>query len=96
MLTLEDCIALSDLTEDEIDAIAEHEHIPEMAAIELGSYLIHRPDGTKVIRQIIIEDIVAAQARGKYAHSAWLKMVLRRFVKRYRGSLADVADAGGA
>jgi hypothetical protein len=48
MLTIEDCIALSDLTEEEIDAIAEHEHIPEMLAIELGSYLVHLPDGKTV------------------------------------------------
>jgi len=30
MLTLQDCIELSELTEEEILAIAEHEHIPEM------------------------------------------------------------------
>ena len=33
MLTLEDCIGLSELDEEEILAIAEHEHIPEMAAV---------------------------------------------------------------
>ena len=39
MLTLEDCIGLSGLDEEEILAIAEHEHIPEMAALEMGYYL---------------------------------------------------------
>ena len=39
MLTIQDCIALCDLTEDEVEAIAEHEHIPEMLAAELGAYL---------------------------------------------------------
>ena len=38
VLTLQDCIALSDLTEEEILAIAEHEHIPEIVAAELGNY----------------------------------------------------------
>jgi len=47
MLTLEDCIAFSELSEDEIDAIAEHEHITEMAALELGNYLVHTPSGEK-------------------------------------------------
>ena len=37
MLTFEDCLSLSELTEEEILAIAEHEHIPELAALELGS-----------------------------------------------------------
>ena len=36
MLSLEDCIALCGLTEDEVLAIAEHEHIPEIAATELS------------------------------------------------------------
>ena len=37
MLTIQDCIELSELSEDEILAIAEHEHIPEMAAVEMGN-----------------------------------------------------------
>ena len=39
MLTLEDCIGLSGLTEEEILAIAQHEHIPQIAATELGNRL---------------------------------------------------------
>ena len=38
MITIEDCIALSELTEPEILAIAEHEHVPEMIAVEMGNY----------------------------------------------------------
>ncbi len=40
MLTLEDCIALSDLTREEIDAIAVHEHLAEIIAAELGCPLV--------------------------------------------------------
>jgi hypothetical protein len=40
MLTIEDCIGLSELTEEEILAIAQHEHIPEIAGLEMGHYLI--------------------------------------------------------
>ena len=66
MLTLEDCVALSDLTEDEILAIAEHEHIPEMAAAELGNYLVHAADGERYIKAMIRDDIAAAAgARGR-------------------------------
>jgi hypothetical protein len=32
MISLEDCIAMSGLNEQEIMAIAEHEHVPEIAA----------------------------------------------------------------
>jgi hypothetical protein len=84
MLTLEDCIALSDLTLDEIDAIAEHEHLPETIATELGCYLVHRPDGREAIRLMICADIAAARSRGDLRHSAELKAVLRHFVEHCR------------
>ncbi|HTS52567.1 MAG TPA: hypothetical protein VMH26_04775, partial [Burkholderiales bacterium] len=64
MLTIEDCIGLSELTEEEILAIARHEHIPEMAAVELGNYLIHTPSGEKRIKAMIVDDIEQARRVG--------------------------------
>jgi hypothetical protein len=86
MLDIESCIALSGLTEEEIKAIAEHEHIPEMLAIELGGYLVELPDGQKRIRQIIADDIAAARERGDFAHAARLKLVLQHFLERHARS----------
>lgn len=80
MLTIEDCIALSDLTEEEIDAISEHEHIPEIVAAEYGNYLIHTPDGVPAIKRIILEDIEAARAAGNVQHALALRAVLHHFV----------------
>ena len=40
MITLEDCIGLCGLTEEEVLAIAEHEHLPEIAATALAQYLL--------------------------------------------------------
>ena len=45
MITLEDCVALCGLSEVEVLAIAEHEHIPEIAAAALGDYLLHQEHG---------------------------------------------------
>jgi hypothetical protein len=42
MITLEDCVALCGLTEQEVLAIAEHEHLPEIASAALASYLVHQ------------------------------------------------------
>ena len=84
MLTLEDCIALSDLTLEEIDAIAGHEHLPETIAAELGCYLVHCPDGPQVIHAMIRDDIEAALDRGALRHAAELKVVLQRFVEHCR------------
>jgi hypothetical protein len=80
MLTLEDCLALCDLSEEEVLAIAEHEHIPEIAAIELGNYLVHTPEGERRIKAMIVEDIDAARARDDVRHAALLKLVLKHFV----------------
>jgi len=39
MITLEDCIGLCGLTEEEVLALAEHEHLPEIAPRRLpGTY----------------------------------------------------------
>ena len=80
MITIEDCIALSELTEPEILAIAEHEHVPEKIAVEMGNYLLHRPDGETCIKGIILDDIRQAQERGDRRNVARLKLVLRHFM----------------
>jgi len=83
MLQLEDCIALCDLTEAEVLAIAEHERIPEMAAIELGSYLVRTPDGELCIKSMIREDISAAAGRGDRLRELALKCVLRDYIVQH-------------
>ena len=83
MLTLQDCLELCELTEDEVLAIAEHEHLTEMAALELGNYLVHTPEGERRIKTMIAEDIDAARERGAIGHAAMLKLVLRRFVETH-------------
>jgi hypothetical protein len=44
MITLEDCIALCGLTEAQVLAIAEHEHLPEIAASALASTAWRKPE----------------------------------------------------
>jgi len=83
MITFEDCLAFCALSEDEIDAIAEHEHLTETVALEMGNYVVRTPDGELRIQQIIIDDIGAAQARGDVAHAARLKQTLRRFIEQH-------------
>lgn len=98
MLTLEDCIALSELTEEEIEAISEHEHIPEIVATELGNYLLQTPDGTLAIKRIILDDIEQAKTRGDVKHVLALRLVLRHFVETHpdnparseRGTVATI------
>ena len=80
MLCYQDCVELSDLTEEEIEAIAQHEHLPEMAALELGSYLVHTAEGIPMIKRIIVDDIEEARRRGHDQKALQLKLVLKHFV----------------
>ena len=80
MITLDDCIAFLHLTPDELDAIAEHEHVSAMVAAELASYLIESPDGERMIKRMIIDDIMHATANGHEQRAAQLTTVLKHFV----------------
>jgi len=83
MLTLADCIALSELTDDEVQAIAQHERIPQIAAAELGHYLSHTPAGELCIKDMIRDDIGAAAACGDRERALALKLVIRDFIARH-------------
>lgn len=80
MITLQDCIAFCELDESEILAIAEHEHIPEIAAVALAQYLLSREHGAETIRDMLRDDVRAALSRGDHAHARELFMALRHFL----------------
>ena len=69
MITLEDCIGMCGLTEEEVLAIAEHEHLPEVAAAALAQYLLSREHGSEKVRDMIVDDIREAQWSGDKEHA---------------------------
>jgi hypothetical protein len=81
MITLQDCIGLCGLTEEEVLAIAEHEHIPEIAASALASYLLSAEHGAEKIRTMIVDDIREAQRSENREHALTLLHVLHHFLK---------------
>lgn len=81
MLTFDDCLGLCGLTDEEVDAIARHEHLPEIVALEFGSSLVREPGGELLVSRMVIEDIRAAQRRGDLVRAALLKTTLRHFVE---------------
>ena len=83
MLTYEDCLEMSELSLDEIDAIAEHESLQRIQAIATAEYLVHSEGGERLIRRMIIDDIRHAQAVGDEGHELDLKRVLALFVKSH-------------
>jgi DNA repair protein RadC len=83
MITLEDCIGLCGLTEEEVLAIAEHEHVPEIAATALAQYLLAQAHGSEAVRDMIVDDIRASQARGERQHVLALLHVLHHFLRAH-------------
>jgi hypothetical protein len=83
MISVQDCIDLCGLNEDEVAAIGEHERIPEVAAAALASYLLHQPHGEETIRTMIIDDIRTALYQGRVTHAAELFMALRHFLEQH-------------
>jgi hypothetical protein len=85
MITLQDCIDLCGLDEDEVAAIGEHEHLPEIIAASLASYLPHQPKGGEAIRTMIIEDFHKALDDGRVKHAAELFGALQHFLRDHPG-----------
>ncbi|MFY9698524.1 MAG: hypothetical protein WAK34_09445 [Rhodoplanes sp.] len=83
MIGLEDCIAMCGLEPDEVAAICEHEHLGEVPAAALASYLLHQAHGAERIRTMIIEDIHESLDRGEVKHAAALVAVLRHFLHEH-------------
>ena len=84
-ITLEDCIALCGLDEEEVAAIAEHEHMPEIAAAALAQY--HEPGGVLRIRDMLVDDFRNAMRRDDKVHARELLMALRHFAATHRDEL---------
>lgn len=79
MLTYDECLAMCDLTQEEVSAIAEHEHVDPIIALALGQYLCTH-DGEQKIKKIILEDIEHAESVGNKDHAAVLQRVLEHFI----------------
>ena len=84
MITLEDCVRFCGLTEEEVLAIAEHEHLPEIAATALAQYLLSQEHGSERVRDMIVDDIRCAQVNGVSKEKVpMLLHVLHHFLKTH-------------
>lgn len=92
MLTYNECLDMCDLTDDEVSAIAIHEHMDPMIAMALGQYLVTH-SGEQKIRKIIIEDIDRAHRSGNTQREAMLRAVLEHFIATHPEFLAANSNA---
>ena len=83
MISLEDMVAMSGLTEEEILAIAEHEHVEEPVAACIAAYLAGSTEGLHDVCSMIIDDIRNAQAADDEARLRELLHVLHHFLRTH-------------
>jgi hypothetical protein len=81
MISLNDCIAMCGLTNDEVAAIAEQEQLPQISTSALADYLLSHEGGSLKARNTIRDDIRAALARGDEARAHELVMRLAQLVR---------------
>ncbi len=92
MISLEEYFGLYGLDENEVAAISEHEHIPDIAAAALASYWLTQPHGGETIRTMIIDDIHKALDEGRVGHAADLFMALRHFLDHHPEGCVGLAE----
>ena len=68
MLSMQDLLDYCDLDTAEIEAIAEHEHVPITIAAEMSEGLLCTPDGVCRLHSMIIENMQRALDSGHYQH----------------------------
>jgi hypothetical protein len=87
MISYEDCVALCGLDANEVAAIAEHEHIPAIAASALANYLVHKAGGEKAIKRMIVDDIKLAIEEQRPLHAVELLAAFRHFLSEHPHAL---------
>ena len=100
MITLDDMMGMTDLTEEEIAAIGLHERCDMPQAAALGDYLMRQHRGPQRIQLMICEDIREALRRDDLDRARALCRALHDYVANHpecaRGACGDDGSKGDA
>jgi hypothetical protein len=80
MLSIRDCLDYCDLTEDEVQLIAEHEGIPDVAAAQMACGLVQTPEGVLLLTNYMRDLIERAKQRGDHDKAELAKGLCARFM----------------
>lgn len=83
MLSLQDVIDYCDLDRREIEAIAEHEHVPVAVAAEISALLLSSPEGICRLHLMFVENMQAAIDAGNMSHAEELALAYRHLQRTY-------------
>ncbi|GAA5184937.1 hypothetical protein GCM10025771_40190 [Niveibacterium umoris] len=79
MLSLRDCLDYCDLTEEDVDVLAEHEHLPHDVAAHVACGLVQTPDGIVLIDHVMEDLIEQARHSGLLDKAEHVSHVYARF-----------------
>ena len=65
MLTLQDCIGFSGLTADQLEAVADHEHMDLIIAAEWAEATLDRPEGEEMVERMLAEEVEFCETHPK-------------------------------
>lgn len=83
MISIKDCLDYSDLTEDEVAVIAQHEHLPYASAAQLACCLAQSQDGTEVLRCLLKNAICDAASCGREQAATVAQRAYGQFVANH-------------
>jgi len=84
MLTFEDCLDYCELTLDEIDAVAAHEHSCRLQALALAGSLVQNERGRRQLLRILGETLLQARVEGDRQREKQLEAVVAGFSDRHQ------------
>lgn len=88
MLSICDCVGMCGLSEDELQVLAEHEHLPMIVAAELAAELLKTPKGIWLVRNCMLEALENSVARHDWERERHLRSVIVAFSSSHPEPLA--------
>jgi hypothetical protein len=83
MISIKDCLDYSDVTEDEVAVIAEHEQIPYVSAAQLVCCLAQSEEGTEVLRCLLKNAVCDAKNCGHAKSLLEAQVAYEQFVANH-------------
>lgn len=79
MLSIRDCLDYCDLTDDEVELIAEHENIPDVAAAQIACGLVQTAEGILILTRFMADLLARAEHRGDRVEADRVRKICARF-----------------
>lgn len=83
MLAMQDLLDYCDLSRGEVEAIAEHEHVPLVIAAEMSECLLSSPEGVCKLHTMIVENLERAMKTGQFQHAQELENTYQHLLRTH-------------